>query len=472
MPSCLRRRASASALIVALSLGLLAGPASAVRRVNGSSRIQTAVEVSQRFFTSAETVLVARADGFADALAGASLAGQRGAPLLFVERDRVSSAVRQEIARLGADRVIVLGGPNAISDRVVRDLGPNSYRIAGEDRYETAANIALAVHRRGAVDRVFLATGLDFPDAVAVAALAAKLRAPILLTAPGDLPAATVDVLRRIEPSRVTVVGGTSVVSTGVGEQVRRLGPRVDRLSGDTRYDTSAAIVRASIDAGLRSTHRVVVSGEGYADALAAAPAAGLTDRVLALAPRYLVGPAPLAAHNGCSIVSIEVVGGANVLDEVVVERLRDAEQGNCAGDPGPGQTWHTEAVAAGLRDALNGHRRAHGLAALPRVNDLDTVARNWSDEMAASGRLGHNPNLGSQVREYRALAENVGRFVSGNGPITGADLQRAVDVLHASWLDSAPHHANMDDARWDDIGLGISVRDDKLYATVIFRQR
>lgn len=464
------RTTSVFVAVAMLVVGLM-GPATAVRRVQGDSRIRTAVEVSERYFGSADTVVVARADGFADALAGASLAGVRGASMLFVDRDEVPSEVLREIDRLGATTVIALGGTQAISEAVVRRLG--AQRIAGADRYATAAAIAAAVDRRRAAQDVFLVTGEGFADAVAVAALAAKLRAPILLTARDTLPRATREALESIDPARVRVVGGTNVIRESVLDDVRGLGFTVaPRLAGPTRYDTSAQIVAASIDAGMRSTHRIVVSGEGYADALAAAPAAGLTNRVLALAPRINVGPSPLALHDGCTIDEIEVVGGEGAISATVVERLARAEAGDCSGDPGPNEPWYSDVVASRLDEALDARRAQYGRQPVVRAGDLDAIARDWSLRMARDGQLRHNSDLADQACCYDRLGENVGRYAYAGGVVTADHLAAIADSLHRTWLSSATHRQNLDDTGWDDIGVGIVVRGDTVWATVVFREQ
>lgn len=462
----LRHVATALALVM---FGGVFTPTSAATRVEGPSRSATSVEVSRAWFDSAETVIVARDDSYADALAGAPLAGALGAPILFVEHGRVPGEVRDEIARLGADEVIALGGPAAISDAVVRSLGAR--RIADDARWGTAAKLARAVVGNRA-DHVYLVTGTSFPDAVAVAGLAAETETPVLLTEHGDLPAATVTVLRDLRVKRVTVVGGPVAVSDRVLDQVRSLGASVSRLAGGTRYDTSAAVVQASVQAGMRSTHRIVASGEGFSDALAGGPAAAKGNRILALAPRDAVGPAPLAADDGCRIDGIAVIGGRGAVSDEVLRRLAAAEDGDCTGDPKPGAPRRAVNGEAVGHDLLNDRRAAVGRGSLPRANDLDEIAYDWSVEQARQDRMHHNPNLGSQVTGYRSVAENVGVYRTGGTNVTDADVERAIRSLHDTWMGSSGHRRNMEDTRWDDIGFGVHVEGDAVWATMIFRER
>src|SRR5690606_38875991 len=94
--------------------------------------------------------------------------------------------------------------------------GPVVERWAGNDRYATAAAVADGAFD-DAVDRVFLATGVDFADALA-AGPATRGTAPILLTSPESLPPATASGLQRLSPREVVILGGDAAVSDDVAE--------------------------------------------------------------------------------------------------------------------------------------------------------------------------------------------------------------------------------------------------------------
>jgi putative cell wall-binding protein len=101
------------------------GPTAAVVRLAGASRYDTAVTVSRDTFPDgAPAAVVATGAGFADALAGVSAAAAAAAPLLLVDPAGVPPAVAAEIGRLGARRLIVLGGPAAVPEPLVDALAP------------------------------------------------------------------------------------------------------------------------------------------------------------------------------------------------------------------------------------------------------------------------------------------------------------------------------------------------------------
>ncbi|SDQ67377.1 cell wall-binding repeat-containing protein [Quadrisphaera sp. DSM 44207] len=163
-------------------------------------------------------------------------------------------------------------------------------RRSGEDRYGTAVAVSRAGFPGGAGE-VVVASGQDFPDALAAGQVAAGAGGPLLLVPrDGVLPAGVREELARLAPQRIRVVGGTSAVSDAVLAQLEALAP-TQRLSGRDRYDTAAV---AASTTGRAGGTVFLASGTGYADALAGgALAARNGDALLLSAPGTL--PAPTA---------------------------------------------------------------------------------------------------------------------------------------------------------------------------------
>lgn len=136
-------------------------------------------------------------------------------------------------------------------------------RVAGRDRYATAAALTESVTPGGSV--VYVATGQAFPDALSAAALAGSTQAPVLLVRTGTVPAAAATALRRLDPDKIVVVGGKVAVQEQVLTQLRAYAPVVERVSGDDRYATSARI-SSSFDAEVPTAF--VATGQNFPDAL------------------------------------------------------------------------------------------------------------------------------------------------------------------------------------------------------------
>lgn len=192
-------------------------------------------------------------------------------------------------------------------------------RLEGAERYETAATISRQTFS-APTTRVFLATGEAFPDALA-AAPAAGSTSPVLLTTKEALPPATGAELERLEPSQLYVIGGTEVISdTAAGEAATRTGATVERLSGDDRYGTAAAVAREFFDAGLPLVY--VASGERFPDAVAAGAAGARVGAAVLLVQSNSVPPATSSALAELDPARVVVVGGEHVISESVRQQL------------------------------------------------------------------------------------------------------------------------------------------------------
>jgi len=293
-------------------------------RASGPSRVETAAAVSRRAFDTADTVVIARADGHADALVGAPLAARHAAPLLLTSTEALHPASADEVDRLGATTALILGSRDAVSDQVetdLRALGVNEVRrFDGANRFDTARLVA---EELGGTS-VYVVEGIDadasrgWPDAVAVGALAGHQEAPILLVDTDFLPSETASALDTLGVTSARIIGGTAAVSETVADAIRAHGVAVDRTFGATRYETSAAVAELSVAAGLDPADTWFVTGRNYPDALASGPAAAAARGVILLVDGLdLAGSPPAGAwldgHAG-AFDRVLLVGGPDVV--------------------------------------------------------------------------------------------------------------------------------------------------------------
>ncbi len=200
-----------------------------MERRAGPTRYETAVEISRSHFTAAEVVYLASGSAFPDALAAAPLAGKETGPVLLTPRDSLPGVVENELRRLKPTKIVVLGGEGAVGRTVFERLGQLTSarieRLAGQDRFETAVEIAESAFP-SATPVVYVANGLNFPDALAVAPVALQEGAPILLTQGESLTQDVIDEIARLRPNRITVIGGFSIVSGEVEQLLARMAAR------------------------------------------------------------------------------------------------------------------------------------------------------------------------------------------------------------------------------------------------------
>lgn len=283
-------------------------------QVRGNGRVDTAIALSKRVRTGATSVIIARSDSPADALAAAPLAGKLDAPVLLTSRTALEGAVRGELVRLGASTVWLMGGAAALSPAVeaaVRDAGvSNVRRLDGASRFDTARLVAEEVGGTS----VYVADGIGWADAVAVSGLAAFTKRPVLLSAPGSLPAETSAALARLGATEAVVFGGAGVVSDAVLAQLQAAGLRTRRVWGSDRYATSELVANEALAAGAAPASTYLATGADWPDALAAGPAAATQGGVLLLLDGRNLGRSPsvtgwLSAHRS-ELRELVVVGG------------------------------------------------------------------------------------------------------------------------------------------------------------------
>ncbi|MYL62314.1 hypothetical protein GLW07_02975 [Bacillus hwajinpoensis] len=287
-----------------------------VDRTSGETRYETAVEISKKGWESAETVVIARGDEFPDALAGAPLAYKYDAPILLTEQNRLNTAVKKEIERLGAKKAIVLGGTSAISSYTeyeLKGLGLKVDRIGGETRYETAVNIAAKLD--GTPEKSILANAFNFPDALSVASYAAKNGYPIVLTDDDKLPAVSKKILNATDEQ--IVVGG----ETAINDKIKDSLSNPVRISGDDRYATSAAI--ATILTPDADT-AIVATGLKFADALSGSVLAAKENAAILLVKKDEIPEKISGAIDENDIHNFHVLGGPNVVSDDVMNDLKN----------------------------------------------------------------------------------------------------------------------------------------------------
>lgn len=298
-------------------------------RIAGSDRIATAVRVSADRWDAADVAVLARADDFADALAATPLAAHLSAPVLLTGSDELAAPVRSELERLGAERIVVLGGSAAIATTVTAELEGDGYdvdRISGVDRYATAAAIGARLPANG---RVYVATGRDYPDALAAGVAAARLPAPLLLV-DGELGDPARQLLTDQRPSEAVVVGGTAAVPAAVADTLADEGLRVPRLAGDDRYATAVAVHEHVVDDFGGPDGIWLASADGFADALAAGPAAAREGATLLLAhPRDQASADPTVDVLGTAGGPVTVVGGPAAVTDQLPRQVRAVLAGN-----------------------------------------------------------------------------------------------------------------------------------------------
>lgn len=314
-------------------------------RLDAETPDDVAIQICQLLFPTDDTaggIVLARNDVFADALAGAPLAGD-DACILYTDGGPdipLAADTRAEIDRALPDggRVNILGSENAVSAAVeqeLRDAGYEVVRFGGASRVETAVEIAVEVLRQHpGTTEALLATGNNFPDSVLGGAFGGAVGQPILLTVGDDLHPATAQLLADENITSTVALGGSAVVPDAAVSQA----PGGRRLAGANRFETGALIasdlwpqVIGTPDPATREFIVVDLSnsrdGDAWTYALASAPLA-----VRRGAPQLGVEPTRLPQETQDFLDAIgfttppglTVVGGVAVVSEAVVTQIEE----------------------------------------------------------------------------------------------------------------------------------------------------
>lgn len=312
---------------VTVSLKINPWTGTKIIRLGGRDRYETSALISAENFPTADTVVLATGETFADALSASGLAGCVRGPILLTRRAGLPPTVAREITRLGASKVFIAGGEAAVSPTVSSQLGALGVRverIGGADRYATAALISTRVVSYGqSGGRVFIARGDDFADALALDPLAYAAKVPLLLVTPNTVPSATRSFLGANPISSGCIAGGTVAVSDRVANELSNYIPGLERLAGTSRYSTAAAVATWAQENGLCTFGTVgMATGTDFADALCGGAAAGVNGGVILLTrPAELPDPTTdWIAINVGDMRNLQIFGGESAILPVVIE--------------------------------------------------------------------------------------------------------------------------------------------------------
>ena len=291
-------------------------------RIAGSDRIATAIEVSKKYYKTADTVIIARSDMYPDSLTASPLAKALKAPILLTQKDELDDRVMDEIARLGVKNVIIVGGESSINSVVESllykyDKDHEIERIAGKNRYETSAALATKlIEVAGNKNTAIIASGENFADALTAGAFASEKSYPILLVQKSSINPSIAKVIKGNKINKTCIAGGLNSVSSKVQKQ---LPEDTQRISGSDRYETAVKIAEKLFE----GKQAFVASGEVFADALVVSPVAGGQSSPILLVSRNEL-PKSVKDYVAKNIKQITVVGGEKYVPQENVDSLKN----------------------------------------------------------------------------------------------------------------------------------------------------
>lgn len=309
-------------------------------RVAGPSRVNTAIKLnnsSDKWADGARTAIIARDDDFADALASGPLADVLDAPLyISAPGSAIDGRVTAELKAKGVKNVYLIGGTGVFTEGAraqLEGMGINVHRQRGVDRYETAVGIAKKTIEVGLDNdvtkkdvNVYLATGTDFPDALAAGAAASDNDGIVLLTKNTELEKFTYRFLVQQWDDLYPDEQGIEIHTVG-GQAEKaaksRLEDIADTNTGKNRYATAVMLAN-------KFKHNpdkiAVTSGENYPDGVVSGAWVANHDGPLVLTRNAALSPETAAyvgqEHIADGNADIVVVGGTGSVSQNVSDQL------------------------------------------------------------------------------------------------------------------------------------------------------
>lgn len=288
-------------------------PVKKIDRIAGENRITTALELSKKKYKKSDNVIIVDSNNYTDALSATVLATKLKAPILFADTT-ISKDVIDELTRLSAKNVVIVGGVSSVSIQVEKEL--NSYkidRISGKDRYETSRMVAERILKNSDKKELFLASGNDFPDALSATPLAAKNNVPIVLVPKSQADAGFKNFLKKQSVKKVTIIGGQE----SIGAYADKIdGISTERLYGKNRYETSSIIAK---EFGVSSLY--VTTGKNYVDSLASGPIAFMDKSPIMLVDYESSEQTKNFIKNN-KVESVTIVGGEQSISQKLVNLI------------------------------------------------------------------------------------------------------------------------------------------------------
>lgn len=322
--------------------GTIVTPPTDPDRIEGNDRIETSVETSEDLYPNGtNAVVLANAERYTDVLTADPFAIQEKASALLTYQYEIPEKTLKEIERLGAKKIYISGGYDAVSKKVVDELAAKGYeifRFDGVDRYDTARKIAIKIREKGNTNAAELASGEDFPDALCMTPLAVKDHAPILLTKKDSVPKYTKQALAEWDIENIKIGGLDEAVSKEVEKQIDKGfsidknkkddsnvydgAKSINRFGGKDRYETSTIIAANSCP---MSRLGVYATGENFPDALIAGNYAGRKNAPVLLVKRDTLPKVVRDYTEKSEIRKVTVIGGVNAVSDKVFDLIKAA---------------------------------------------------------------------------------------------------------------------------------------------------
>lgn len=315
-----------------------------VERHQGADREEVAINVAEKHFSDAEKAIIVNQDKYTDAISATNIS-QGEYPVLYTRADQIGDKTLLSLGKMeNLKEIYLLGGTTSIGEsiesRLTNALSDITItRIDGADRFEANAKairetfMVKADGDDGEVkdkitsDHVVIASGETYTDALYGVSYANTLNGPIILSKTDRLVDESVQLIKDLGTTKVTIVGGPNTVNESLIEQLEELGiseENINRIAGANRYDGSVEVARNSYE---NPETVLIASGDIFTDALVSAPLAQKLDApILLVRANSIVDEVEKYLNDGIDkIKTIYIQGGPATVSEANAETIKRA---------------------------------------------------------------------------------------------------------------------------------------------------
>ena len=272
-------------------------------RFDGKNRIETAVKISKENYKQADAVILVNSIKEVDALSASPLASKENSPILLINEDNIPKIVEEEIERLGAKKIFLIGGKNSISNSVIENIKLETERINGLDRFETAIKIA---EKTGMTENIILANGYSLIDALASSSLAIKEDRSIILVKKNEIPKSAEKIIN--EAKDILIVGGKNSVDLEL---------KAERLDGSNRYETAIKVAKRAYP---NPKSIALSNADAFADSLVFGPVTEKLESPILLTEKSNLRKETKEYLNKEKIEKIYILGGTDSIENDILK--------------------------------------------------------------------------------------------------------------------------------------------------------
>ena len=298
--------------------------------MEGKDRYETSTKISKTGWTSgAKNVVIVNGNekNIVDGLSATPFASIKNAPVLLSNNGKLPSSTISELKRLNPTNVYVIGGTTSMPESVVKSIKNNTKatvtRIGGKSRYETSLAIAKQIDKIADINKVYISSGTGEVDALSIASVAGRDKAPILLTNVNKVDTNTYNFIKSENVKNAYFIGGEKKISNSVIKQIDKVvsaDVSKNRVAGQNRKDTNAEVIEKFYTSS-KLNGVVVAKDDVIVDALTVGSFAAKNDMPVVIAKNSL-SSAQKSALTGKKTDKVYQSGGG--VKTSVIDNLKE----------------------------------------------------------------------------------------------------------------------------------------------------